>query len=665
MIGFLERASQLLPTAGGQLPASNYDEMVYFSGAALIARGQLPYKDFLLAHPPGVELLYGLLLKLTGLSRGGYEGFVVERWAGLGFGLLTGLSLGWVAARLWAANNNGWAWGPGVAAVWLYLSDARAADIATLETPANFFGVVGLGCGLEALHVHHLKWQRGLWLACGGLITFSMLCKVPGLAVVFSVLVYLLVTRQWRPLGWTVGGVLATFGVVFGPLVSLGVRPGEVVRQMVIFQLLRPAEGRGKEQIGRLSDDLNSSLSLAIAGIVFGLLAVWAFRQRGWSRSEWLLPALWSLPLVAIFSLGKSFHPWYYVQWAAPLALLGAGLFSGALWNGLKISLSRQSGRRLQPAGWALAGLGGLLIVPLWWGQWQSSQRVTYDQVYRPVAGLLKDTEQAGLVFDPGYSFMAGLAPVRLPFDNKFLVDSAGYMVYLNQEIDRRGLFSLASGPTSTVETGFKRDRAQAIVTEGLSRAGWAVIDEKLARPQLTAGSVEFIQTGATLQQTVNYAELYRVRPLAARRPWIYPDGLILTPFGLSTSHNGQANFDPVGPDEVITLNGVDNRSLDLRFVWRVTRTPPDAVKVFVHLVNQQGAIVVQRDVLPLDGQADTRHWLPGDAFEDVHSLPLPSALPVGRYRVEVGLYRADNGENLLADNQASLILGYLIVGKV
>src|SRR5215471_19786641 len=37
----------------------DYDEGVYFASAAFLVRGEIPYRDFAMVHPPG--LLYGLL----------------------------------------------------------------------------------------------------------------------------------------------------------------------------------------------------------------------------------------------------------------------------------------------------------------------------------------------------------------------------------------------------------------------------------------------------------------------------------------------------------------------------------------------------------------------------------------------------------------------------
>lgn len=668
LVGWFERATQLLPDISGRLPASNYDEMVYFSGSTLISQGYVPYRDFFLAHPPGAELLYSVLLKLFGAAAGagGYNDFMLARWGTLGLGLLTIVGVAWAGGRLWA-REKGFVWGPAVAAALLYAADARAAGVATLETPANFFAVSALGCYFEAEQVKRPWLRRGLWLGSGALLAFSVLCKLPGAALVFALLVYLPVKKQWRELSWLSGGFVAGGIIALGPFV-LRAGPGEVLRQVVLFQLMRPQEVReGLDEIGRLADYPNSALTIWLGGLALALIAVGLMRGRK-DQGRWLVPALWSLPLMVVFTLSKSFHPWYYVQWALPLALLGAGLFSSSFWPEIGGRwLADKS--RLIFSGVLSLGLiiaGGLLLA-----QWQEAGRPDIDKIYRPVGEAL----QAGgnepvLVFDPGYSFMARRLPARLPATGKFMVDSAGYMVYLNLDMDRRGLFDLlGAGLTGGRERGqvdalFRRDRAQALVVEGITGAGNAVLDGKLALPQLTPRSVEFIGTAASKTSTIEYAELYRVRPLDLRRSWRFDNGLRLTPFGLSTSLQGRANADPVESGEIIRLSSAEagRRSLDLRFVWRVDQTPAQAVKMFVHLLDDKGQREAQRDSAPLDDKADTRQWRVGDAYQDVYSLPLPANLSPGRYQVEVGIYDAASGTRFTTEGHDSLTLGYIVI---
>lgn len=685
LVGLGERAGQLLPDSLDRLPASNYDEMVYFSGSSLLAQGQLPYRDFFLAHPPVSELFYGTLLKLGGLAQGGYTAFLAARWGAIGLGLLTILGLFWVGGRLWspgeeppARGKGEFAWLPALGAAWLYALDARAAAIATLETPANFFTILGLGCYLEAGRTGRRRLQTGLLAGSGVLLALAVLSKLPAAVFPAALLAWLLFQREWRALLWHLAGLAAGAIAILGPFALLS-GPGEVLRQVVFFQLLRPDETRaGKDQLGRLADYPDNALTIFAGGAALLFLAVW-LAAGGRDKGRWLIPALASLPLVVIFTLSKSFHPWYYVQWALPLALLGAGLFSASRWRtvaaGAARLFRRKPGASPAKAWWGGAVLIGLLALffglPLALAGWQQSQQPPLDRAYRATGAAIAAANAPGdvLDFDPGYNFMAGQRPARLPSSGKYLVDSAGYMVYLNLDMDRTGLFALlgkglsGSGQADTAGL-FHRERAQALVVEGLARAGWVVVDGVLALPQLTPQSVEFIGTAAAKAATIDYAGLYRVRPLAVRQPWTFDNGLVLTPFGLSTSRSGQANADPVEPGEIIRLTAAEagSRSLDLRFVWRVTRPQTAGVKMFIHLVNGAGTTVAQQDLAPQQGQADTAAWRVGDAYQDVHGLPLPGNLAAGSYKVEIGIYNAVGGERIMAGGQASLTLGTIII---
>src|SRR3954467_6124813 len=58
-IALLAFAARLLPTlhGGGLGGIDDYDEGVYFAGAQALTAGRLPYRDFVLLHPPGIILL--------------------------------------------------------------------------------------------------------------------------------------------------------------------------------------------------------------------------------------------------------------------------------------------------------------------------------------------------------------------------------------------------------------------------------------------------------------------------------------------------------------------------------------------------------------------------------------------------------------------------------
>ncbi len=72
---------------------------------------------------------------------------------------------------------------------------------------------------------------------------------------------------------------------------------------------------------------------------------------------------------------------------------------------------------------------------------------------------------------------------------------------------------------------------------------------------------------------------------------------------------------------------------------WHALTTPDRNYHAFVHLLDAGGKIVAQHDGPPGNGQLPTLGWLPGEYLTDLHLLQLPSDLPVGEYRLNIGLY--------------------------
>jgi len=86
---------------------------------------------------------------------------------------------------------------------------------------------------------------------------------------------------------------------------------------------------------------------------------------------------------------------------------------------------------------------------------------------------------------------------------------------------------------------------------------------------------------------------------------------------------------------------------LNVRLRWRAADEVGVDYAVFVHLLDQSGALVAQHDGLPQDGYAPTRTWRAGEVVDDRHSVALPPDLPAGDYRLAVGLYDPLTGERL------------------
>ncbi len=89
-------------------------------------------------------------------------------------------------------------------------------------------------------------------------------------------------------------------------------------------------------------------------------------------------------------------------------------------------------------------------------------------------------------------------------------------------------------------------------------------------------------------------------------------------------------------------------QSLELKLYWQARASPTSDYKVFVHVVDEQGRVVAQRDVFPGDNRYPTRIWEQDEKVVDTHLLPLKD-LPSGRYRVVVGMYDLETGDRLPA----------------
>lgn len=114
----------------------------------------------------------------------------------------------------------------------------------------------------------------------------------------------------------------------------------------------------------------------------------------------------------------------------------------------------------------------------------------------------------------------------------------------------------------------------------------------------------------------------------------------------------------PFGEPVSLTLLGYDMTpcqppcDLDLRLYWQSEAPVPLDYTTFVHLRNEAGETVAQRDQPPLAGAYPTSLWDAGDIIADEIQLPLPADLPPGRYRVVVGMYDFQSQQRLVIPGQ-------------
>ncbi len=137
-----------------------------------------------------------------------------------------------------------------------------------------------------------------------------------------------------------------------------------------------------------------------------------------------------------------------------------------------------------------------------------------------------------------------------------------------------------------------------------------------------------------------------RIAP--ARAPDVMPQDV---------AHRANTDF-----GEQLTLLGYTvtegQSQVTIRMYWQAIQPPADDYTVFVHLLDAQGQIVVQRDQQPTGGRMPTSTWPRGYTVADEVILNVPASLAPGTYRLVTGVYQPLNMVRLPAVDAAGRALG-------
>lgn len=83
--------------------------------------------------------------------------------------------------------------------------------------------------------------------------------------------------------------------------------------------------------------------------------------------------------------------------------------------------------------------------------------------------------------------------------------------------------------------------------------------------------------------------------------------------------------------------------ALHLTLYWRCEDMVGASYTAFVHLLDAGGQVQSQQDQVPMRGRAPTTGWTGGQIVVDPYTLALAGGLPPGSYRLEVGMYTAQD----------------------
>ena len=97
--------------------------------------------------------------------------------------------------------------------------------------------------------------------------------------------------------------------------------------------------------------------------------------------------------------------------------------------------------------------------------------------------------------------------------------------------------------------------------------------------------------------------------------------------------------------------------TIEVALYWRAQKKMAEDYTVFVHLVDEEGAIWGQHDSQPVNGYYPTSFWDKDEIVKDKHAFVVREDTPPGEYRIEVGMYRLADGQRLAIVDQDGQVL--------
>ena len=317
-------AARLAPVlrGGGLRGVLAYDDGVYYSASDALLSGRLPYRDYLLLHPPGITLVLAPFAALGRLTSDPV-GFAAARLAFMGLGAVSAVLVWWVARRV--TPRAGLAAGL-FYAVW---QPACAAERTTLLEPLVNLGVLAS----LALLAPGASRRR---VAAAGMV-LGLAVAVKAWAVVpFVVLTLWLLRRRGRRTALTYAGSGATAAAVVC-LPFLLAAGAAMLRMVVLDQLGRP--NNGVSAMSRLANITSLQRSPAPVSLLLGILTMLVVGAAGVAvcllatrRPE---TRLWAALLGAELGLllvAPSYFGHYNVRGGAAGAARRAGADAVATW---------------------------------------------------------------------------------------------------------------------------------------------------------------------------------------------------------------------------------------------------------------------------------------------------------------------------------------------
>lgn len=311
-------------TSGGLQGNYGYDASVYYAAADGLVHGRLPYRDFVLLHPPGIMLALAPFAWLGRLTTDD-TGFILANLAFTMLGAFNAVLVVRIAKQV-GLGRRAALLGGCFYAVWF--GSVQAEYLTRLEPLGNFL----LLCGVLAYFVALRSGRPIAYLACGAALGTAASVKIWWSVPLLVILGGLAVTRRLDR------NVLVAAAGAAGALVAVNAvffvaAPGPMFHMVITEQLGRGPDANptltrlaGLTGIDRLVPHLHRPTLLAGLGavVVFGCvfaLAATVARAR-------LLVILGVTQLAVLLAAPSWFA--FYADFAAPALALSVATVAGA-----------------------------------------------------------------------------------------------------------------------------------------------------------------------------------------------------------------------------------------------------------------------------------------------------------------------------------------------
>jgi alpha-1,2-mannosyltransferase len=330
VLGFLVRAVPVLRGAGLQ-GYLGYDDGVYFASASALVDGVLPYRDFLLLHPPGITLLLSPFA-LLGAATDDSTGFAAAR---LAFMMLGAFNAGLVALVAGRYGRRAALFAGVLYAVWY--AATRVEQTTLLIGPETTFLLIGF---IILGSRQPLGLRRAI--AAGAIFGLSVAVQIWQVAPMMIVLGWFSPSWRGAPGGWrrpTIGFLAAAAGalaIVCLPFIVQA--PGALIRYVLLDQLARPTNGislvtrlRGLEALPPSTHFARELDAVAVALAFIGIGAAVVVARRVPAARVWCALVV----VETAYLLAAPIFITHYSGWVAPAAAIVLGTAASILIDGL------------------------------------------------------------------------------------------------------------------------------------------------------------------------------------------------------------------------------------------------------------------------------------------------------------------------------------------